>query len=70
MTKQISYKIISFCYPCYIILRLFSIVFIKFDYTILESIIVILVFVIAILSDEKSIISAKIRLSLQLNDEE
>lgn len=70
MTKQISLKIIRFCYPCYIILRLFSIIFIKFDYTILESIIIILVFVIAILGDEKSIISAKIRLSLQLNDEE
>ncbi|CAD8210873.1 unnamed protein product [Paramecium pentaurelia] len=70
VTKQISLKIIRFCYPCYIILRLFSIIFIKFDYTILESIIIILVFVFAILGDDKSIISAKIRLSLQLNDEE
>ncbi|CAD8124498.1 unnamed protein product [Paramecium sonneborni] len=70
VSKQISYKIFRFCYPSYIILRLFSIVFINFDYTILESIIIILVFVFAILGDEQSIISAKIRLSLQLNDED
>lgn len=55
---------LTFFYPSYIILRLFSIVFINFDYTLLESIIIILVLVIANFADEKSLVSAKVHLSL------
>ncbi|CAK61257.1 unnamed protein product (macronuclear) [Paramecium tetraurelia] len=70
VSKQISYQLLMLFYPCYIVLRLFSIVFINFDYTILESVIIILVFVIANFAGEKSLVSAKIRLTQQLNDDE
>ncbi|CAD8085031.1 unnamed protein product [Paramecium sonneborni] len=66
VTLQISYRLLKFGYPCYIILRLFSILFINFDYYILESIIVVFAITIALLGYEQPIFTTQLNLSLKV----
>ncbi|CAK81100.1 unnamed protein product (macronuclear) [Paramecium tetraurelia] len=65
VTLQISYRLLKFGYPCYIILRLFSVLFINFDYYILESIIVIFFIV---MGHEKQQLLFSFRLSVQADN--
>jgi hypothetical protein len=50
-------------------LRLFSLVFINFDYYILESVVIVIVFTIMIIISEKNNTEKNIRLSLQMIDD-
>lgn len=50
-------------------LRLFSLVFINFDYYILESIVIVIVFTIMIIVSEKNNNEKNLRLSLQMIDD-